>query len=107
MSYHPLADMLQVAVPLRVAELERAGGPSPVDWAWAEDFGRNSEFANHADELIYRGRTPGKAARMFNEVARALSIMAFLPGGIRFDGTHYRPGPQCGKYDPAPYERRR
>ena len=91
MSYHPLADMLAVAVPLRIAEYEGRGGPDASDTAWLE-ANRMREFASHADEMLYRpklARDRGKPARMFNEVARALAIMAFFPGGVKFAGTHY------------------
>ncbi len=70
---------LQVAVPLRIAEMR--GGPTEEDLARAKAFGL--ELASRGDVLLYGGKK-GEAADLFNRLADALAVTAYLPGGSRF-----------------------
>jgi hypothetical protein len=84
-----LAISLDVSVTLRIAELQYSGGPSDEDILWLANYRDSREISTSADELIFRGPTAGKAAALFNNFARALSLLAFQPGGIRFAGSRY------------------
>jgi hypothetical protein len=75
-----LRTSLATAVPLWVWELYERGGPDPADFRTAHAFGR--ELAERGDRLLYRGSRPGETAEMFNRLARALAVMAFVPGGV-------------------------
>jgi len=39
-------------------------------------------LAERGDRLIYRGEEDGETARLFNALARALAVLAFVPGGV-------------------------
>jgi hypothetical protein len=85
-----LGGMLEVAVPLRIAEIERAGGPSEQDLAEARSFAPT--LGEKGDVLQFGGRK-GEAADLFNRLARALAVLAFCPGGVTFLGTRYEARP--------------
>ena len=78
---------LEVAVPLRIAELRAAGGPSEADYAEARAFG--PVLGAKGDVLQFGGKK-GEAAALFNKTARALAILAFCPGGVKFAGSHWQ-----------------
>lgn len=88
--WHPLPDMLCVAVPLRLIELERSGGPSEADLEFCRTYA--NELAEHGDDLLFKSKVPGRSAELFNGLARALSIMAFCPGGVRVFGSWWKAG---------------
>jgi hypothetical protein len=77
---------LEVAVPLRIAEFRAQGGPTEADLASARAFG--IELASRGDVLLFGGKK-GEAAEMFNRAARALAVLAYCPGGVRFAGAHW------------------
>lgn len=82
-----LAICLSAAVPLKIAEYQRRGGPDE------EDFIRTREYADvlggKGDTLQYTGKK-GDATRLFNGLADALAVMAFCPGGVKFAGARYQ-----------------
>jgi hypothetical protein len=84
-----LALTLELTVPLRMAELKRRGGPLEADWDAARTFG--PVLSERGDVLLYGGK-PGQAAGLFNRLAEAIAVMAFLPGGITVFGTTWRAG---------------
>ncbi len=83
---HPIVDMLDIAVPLRIMLLEDKGG------ATQEDFDRLKGFAERlgskGDVLLYGGK-PGEAAELFNEVSQAIAVLSYCPGGIKLFGRHW------------------
>jgi hypothetical protein len=85
-----LALSLSAAVPLKIMEFVRQGGPTQEDWDTLQE--RLTPILERADEtLLYRGRKtkPGEVAAAHNELARGLAIMSFIPGGVTFAGEHY------------------
>lgn len=83
---HPLLPLLQIAVPLAIAELQSRGGPTDRDVAEARAF--SSELGSRGDILLYGGRR-GEAAALFARLARALAVGAFCPGGVSFVGARW------------------
>lgn len=90
---------LSAAVPLRIAEYVKRGGPTD------DDRRRTREFAPtlgaKGDILQYRGAKKGETAAVFNQLADALAVLAFCPGGVRFGGSHYiaKSGGECAATD--------
>lgn len=86
----PLALTLALAVPLLIAEMAQHGGPT------AEDYTRVASYADdlafHGDDLLYTSRKPGETARRFQQVAEAIAVLAFCPGGITVFGLHFEAG---------------
>jgi hypothetical protein len=79
-------DYLALAVPLRMAELRAAGGPTDTDWDSLPDAAH--ELSAHGDVLLYGGR-PGEAARLASGLANAIAVLAFAPGGVTVAGQHF------------------
>jgi hypothetical protein len=82
-----LAIALSAAVPLRILEYERSGGPSPDDVERARRYA--NVLAEKGDRLLFRSKKPGETADMFNGLADAVAVMAFCPGGVTTFGQHY------------------
>lgn len=81
--FHPLAVALEAAVPLRIMEFRRRGGPSPAEIESVREFSR--VLGAKGDVLMFGGRK-GEAAALFNELARCIAVCAFQPGGISIFG---------------------
>lgn len=79
---------LQVAVPLRIAELERMSAHQRQSTlnAWRVDAA--DAVGHRGDALQFRGRK-GAAASVFNDLARGLAVLAHAPGGVLFAGVHW------------------
>lgn len=86
--YHPLPDFLSLAVPFNVLNLKRRGGPTDCELDSAREFG--IELASKGDSLLFTTKTKGETAKVFNELARAIAIASFLPGGIEVFGTTFK-----------------
>jgi hypothetical protein len=106
-----LRTSLLAAVPLLILEIKARGGPDAHDVEFIRAFGGVSSeeglntlvqgreafgiergdhvLGAHGDELLYRSRRKGKTAHVFNLFARALAILSFAPGGVRFLGDRY------------------
>jgi len=84
---HVLTLTLMAAVPLRIAEIRKRGGPTDADFQRAKDF--SLVLAEKGDILQFGGGKKGEVAVLFNRLADALAVMAFVPGGVRFDGQHW------------------
>lgn len=82
-----LAAFLGAAVPLLLAELRAQGGPGAADWDRARAFGRI--LGPRGDLLLYRSTKPGETARLANDLAHAIAVLAFVPGGVRVFGQHW------------------
>ncbi len=81
-----LLDMLDLAVPLRIMEYERSGGPASSDFERARAFG--VVLASEGDVLLFGGRK-GRAAELFNGLTDAVAVMSFCPGGVKVGRSHY------------------
>jgi hypothetical protein len=82
-----LSMFVAVSVPLRLAGLQKKGGPSDLDYELARGFAE--ELAEHGDNLLYRGKKSGETARLANGLAHAIAVFAFQPGGVRIFGYHF------------------
>lgn len=83
---HPLADALGAAVPFVIHDLIAQGGPSESDHEWMAAWRGLTE---HGDDLLFRSQRKGESAKLFVDLVRVVSILAFAPGGISTFGTHY------------------
>ena len=83
---------LEAAVPLWIAEIERAGGPSDEDYQTCRDFA--GTLAEKGDRILYRSKVKGETAQLFNALARSIAVMAFCPGGIRLFGMRWEARPR-------------
>ncbi len=81
---HPALGLLQVAVPLRIAELRIQTAEERM--ALAREAGQH--IASHGDELLFRSK-PGRSALAFNRLTTGLAALAFTPGGVTFAGLHF------------------
>jgi hypothetical protein len=89
---HPISLFLSASVPLRITALVAQGGPTAQDF---EALGGADKVMERADELLlYRGKKtkPGEIATAFNQVAQAIAVMSFVPGGITIFNQHYDGG---------------
>ena len=87
-----LSVILQVAIPLRMAELH-AMSPTErrrIIRMWAADAA--DVVAVRGDQLMYRTKPTkgeGGTADTFNHLARGLAALAYCPGGVLFTGRHW------------------
>lgn len=88
MSDSHLAIAISVAVPLRILELQAQGGPSQEQLNRLPEISRN--LSEHGDALLYQSKKQGETARLFNDMALAIAILAFAPGGVTIFGRHYQ-----------------
>lgn len=82
-----LSIFLLYSVTLQIAELQRAGGPSDADRERAAAFA--SVLGPSGDNLLFRSEQPGRTADLANELAFAVAVLAFQPGGIEVFGRHF------------------
>ncbi|GIW05193.1 MAG: hypothetical protein KatS3mg059_1813 [Thermomicrobiales bacterium] len=88
MSTHDLlVAALEAAVPLHIIDMYNAGGPTDYDLHTA--YAAAQELAERGDELLFRSDTRGRAAELFNRLARGIAILAFFPGGVMVFGRHW------------------
>lgn len=82
-----LPTMLQVAVPLRMRELRQAG---PTVRGLELKRLHDSDFVYRMEYVLYRGPKEGDSARAFNDLATAIALLSFAPGGVSAFGAHYQ-----------------
>lgn len=82
-----LATALSAAVPLRILELCRRGGPTDEDLTRVQAY--QEDLSTHGEDLFFRSNKPGGSAERFNQTADAIAVLAFCPGGIHIFGAHY------------------
>lgn len=81
-----LAGALGASVPFAIHDLVEQGGPSASDYEWMAAWRGLTE---HGDDLLFRSEKRGESAKLFVDLVRVVSILAFAPGGITTFGTHY------------------
>lgn len=90
---------LEASVFLRVAKFKRAGGPTEADRK------RIGEFANVLAErgrvLIHGSPVKDEVAEVFNGLADAISVLAFAPGGVTFNGRKWEASGEAGGGPPT------
>jgi hypothetical protein len=52
--------------------------------------------ACRGDELLFRSNRAGGTAEVFNALAEAVALLAFLPGGVTFAGLSFEARPARG-----------
>ena len=82
-----LKDLMSVAVFLTIEQIRRRGGPSEADMKKAQET--SNILGEHGDILLFGGGKKGECADQFNRVAHAISVLAFVPGGIRIFGMTF------------------
>jgi hypothetical protein len=80
-----LSTSLSVAVPLRIHDMLQNGGPSDRDLARVRSY--QSDLMERGADLFFL--KAGATAERFNQVADALAVLSFSPGGITLFGQHY------------------
>lgn len=83
---HLLALTLDTALPFRIHEYARKGGPDEDDLARTREVA--DVLACEGDTLQYGGKR-GRAAQLFTLLTDALAVMSFVPGGVRFCGRRW------------------
>ena len=81
---------LSVGVPLRIMEMERAGGPSDLDISFARDYA--TVLGEKGDVLQFGSKRKGEVAELMNGLIRAVAVLACCPGGVRLFGLHFTGG---------------
>jgi len=78
---------LGAAVPLRIMELLRKGGPNQEDFERITSY--QEDLTAHGEDLFFRHETNHATATRFNQVADAIAVLSFVPGGITAFGMHF------------------
>lgn len=87
LGFHPLIAHLATAVPLQIHMLVERGGPSSWEWSEAKELG--DVLGEKGDLLLFKGGKKGEAAQLFNQMAKAIAVLSFMPGGVTIFGQHY------------------
>lgn len=82
-----LVTALSAAVPLRILELCKRGGPNDEDLARVKAY--QKDLSEHGEDLFFRSKKPGGSAERFNQTADTIAVLSFCPGGIRIFGERY------------------
>jgi hypothetical protein len=82
-----LVTALSAAVPLRILELCKRGGPTDEDLARVKAY--QKDLSEHGEDLFFRSKKPGGSAERFNQTADTIAVLSFCPGGIRIFGERY------------------
>jgi hypothetical protein len=91
-----LQTSLCAAVPLHVFDMKQS--------SWAELEGLRQrlvgeDFALKMEHVLFRGK-PGQTSAAFGELARAVALLSFAPGGLKFLGLRWRAHhPEVGAND--------
>ena len=85
-----LETMIVPAAYLRIAEIEKQGGPTPEDMVKAQETA--DLLGEHGDVLLHGGGRKGQCADLFNRTAHAIAVLAFVPGGVEVFGTKFEAG---------------
>ena len=81
----PLLWELDGGVPAWQQLLARRGGPGAADWRWSREIFL-PRLVTQGDELLFGGAA---ASALRGDLARALAILSFEPGGVRFGPRHW------------------
>lgn len=82
-----LSDFLATTVPLKIQEIEDQAGPT------LEDFVNLGPFAeilgSQGDVLLFGGGKPMLQHQIADQLARAVAIMSYIPGGVKLFGVTF------------------
>ena len=92
-----LVSSLSAAVPLWILKIkdrqpDRKGKPTDEDYAWMREMDAG-DLCLRMEYLHHKGPKPGDTAKVFNETARLISILAFCPGGVTVFGQKWEADP--------------
>lgn len=89
-------DFLRVEVPREMQAIIDRGGVNDLDWEWLrqEINGDRSDLRPlnvlaRADEFLLYPSNADIATQAFLVLRKSISIMAFVPGGVRVFGLHF------------------
>lgn len=82
-----LSEFLAVAVPAQIENLEQTAGPTLHDFQSLGDFA--TVLGEKGDILLFGGGKAGFQQKLANDLARAIAIMSYTPGGVRVFGLHF------------------
>ena len=82
-----LTIFLDACVGLRIEEIRCRGGPSTDDYDRASMFGR--AVLSQGDTLLFGGGKPGEAGDLAGNLAHAIAVLSFAPGGVGVFGRHW------------------
>lgn len=80
---------LSAAVPLLIQQRIERGGPRQEDFDNLRAKNIPKLLGEKADILLFGSKKKGETAYIFNEVADAIAMLSFLPGGIDIFGSHW------------------
>lgn len=84
---HPLPGWLGMAVPLHLLDLKERSGPDEADLHAARAFSKT--LGERGDVLLFGSKKQGEAAKLANDLAHAIAVLAYCPGGITIFGQHW------------------
>ena len=76
---------LSAAVPLWIEQCKAI----PLDLLMNRGREISQIIAEKGDIIQFRSKTQGETAKAFNALAEGLTIMSFVPGGVKFLGMHF------------------
>jgi len=76
---------LSMAVPLLIAEIQAAGGPTTEMLQKVSSYSR--DMGAHGDAILFYQK--GKTTEMINKLVEAMAVLSFCPGGITVFGVHF------------------
>jgi hypothetical protein len=91
-----LVTMLQLAVPMWIAEVNQRHGETRTELLanWQEEAG--PVVAANGDNILYLGHKRGDTAKAFNSLARGLAVLAHATGGVTVFGLVW-----CARHSPG------
>ena len=84
---HMLPMSLSAAVPLWMHQFK------DLDWEQREHLMKEvqkDDFCLRLEYVLHKGPKEGDSARAFNDLAKAIALLSFCPGGVCVFGTRYQ-----------------
>ena len=81
---------VEAMVPLLIHDLAERGGPDDLDRLRCKAIGQR--MASNADNMMFRGGTKGEAGLLVSDLCFGLACLAFLPGGVKWNGMRFHTG---------------
>ena len=91
--WHAIRSLLYYTVPKFVTHIIKKGGVSSDEWQWLHLDGENPDslayIIDRADEYLLYPKDRKTFEKSLFALVLGLSIMSFVPGGIRFFGLRF------------------
>ena len=88
-----MQSLLHYNVPRFIMQIIEKGGVSSDEWKWLQLDGENPDslayIINRADEYLLYPKNRETFEKSLFALVLGLSIMSFIPGGIRFFGLRF------------------